>query len=129
MGIIGHNWVNQWQWITPAHCQISTLLAIQEWIMSVFRIQVSKIELFMKIVNVSQTLTILAKSFILDIWMGSEYVSVYKKAVLSTCSFLQVIAKFRVNLLYLALSLAWIAGSKWKIRYESLFLQCFKLLL
>ena len=35
--------------------------------MSVFRIQVSKIELFMKIVNVSQTLTILAKSFILDI--------------------------------------------------------------
>ena len=44
--------------------------------------------------------------------MGSEYVSVYKKAVLSTCSFLHVIAKFRVNLLYLALSLAWIAGSK-----------------
>ena len=40
-----------------------------------------------------------------------------------------MIGKFRVNLLYLALGLAWISGSKRKIRYESLCLQSLNLLL
>ena len=33
-------------------------------------------ELFAKIVNAFQLLTIFAKSFILDIWLGFEYASV-----------------------------------------------------
>ena len=37
--------------------------------------QLSKMEFFVKKVNSFQPLTILAKSSILDIWQGSEYVS------------------------------------------------------
>ena len=37
--------------------------------------QISKIECFTKIVNDSKQLVIFAKSFILDIWLGSEYAS------------------------------------------------------
>ena len=38
--------------------------------------QESKMKAFLKIVNVFQSLTIFAKSSILDVWQGSEYVSV-----------------------------------------------------
>ena len=37
-------------------------------------IQISKIKLFVKLVNSRKLLTILAKSSILDVWLGSEYV-------------------------------------------------------
>ena len=39
--------------------------------------QTSKMEIYAKIVNGRELLTIFAKSFILDVWLGSEYVSVY----------------------------------------------------
>ena len=37
--------------------------------------QTSKVELFAKIINDFHSLTIIADSFILDVWLGSEYVS------------------------------------------------------
>ena len=39
--------------------------------------QTSKMELFVKIVNGIKSLTIFTKAFILDIWMGFKYISVF----------------------------------------------------
>ena len=39
--------------------------------------QASKMELFVKIVNGIKSLTIFTKGFILDVWMGFKYTSVF----------------------------------------------------
>ena len=39
--------------------------------------QTSKMELFVKIVNAIKSLTIFTKGFILDVWMGFKYTSVF----------------------------------------------------
>ena len=40
--------------------------------------EISKMELFMKIVNSIKPLTIFTKGFILDVWLGSKHTSLFK---------------------------------------------------
>ena len=56
-----HNWLNQYVcWVSDVHSEPS---------------QRSEMELLAKIVNGWKLLTISAKSFILDVWLGIEYAS------------------------------------------------------
>ena len=66
--------LNGWNynWVFKENTKSFTFKCFQKTEVYLVLIQISKMELFVKIVNILMPLTILTKSSILDVWLGSK---------------------------------------------------------